>query len=153
MPFATHETGIGSSSAADMTRLLAVPAASPGHFRMCVAAEVMRAKFDSLGAHNGQRLARLLDYNLCRRKQESSGVRLWCDGVRAAHGVSIPRRIARPDPRTPMKDDTVADDEARQATSREAVKSKVESRVNAEISGQAGTASTEGQARVVEVAA
>jgi hypothetical protein len=51
-----------------------------------------------------------------------------------------------------MKDDTLADDAARQATSREAVKSKVENRVNAEISGQAGTASTEGQARVVEVA-
>ncbi len=52
-----------------------------------------------------------------------------------------------------MKDDTVAEDEARLATSREAVKTKVESRVNAEISGQAGAASTEGQARVVEVAA
>lgn len=52
-----------------------------------------------------------------------------------------------------MPDDTLAEDEARQATSREAVKTKVESRVNAEISGQAGTASTEGQARVVEVAA
>ena len=52
-----------------------------------------------------------------------------------------------------MKDSTVAKDDARQTAQHEAVKSKVESHVNAEIAGEAAVASTEGQARVVEVAA
>ena len=52
-----------------------------------------------------------------------------------------------------MRDTTVATDDARQTAQHEAVKSKVESHVNAEIAGEAAVASTEGQARVVEVAA
>jgi uncharacterized protein YggT (Ycf19 family) len=51
-----------------------------------------------------------------------------------------------------MEDVKVAEDEARQAAQHEAVKSKVEGRVNAEIAGQAATYSTGGQARVAEVA-
>lgn len=51
-----------------------------------------------------------------------------------------------------MEDVKVANDEARKATQHEAVKSKVESHVNAEITGQAAAASTDGQARIVEVA-
>jgi len=52
-----------------------------------------------------------------------------------------------------MKDTTVAKDDARQTTQHEAVKSKVESHVNAEIANEAAVASTEGRAKVVEVAA
>jgi uncharacterized protein YggT (Ycf19 family) len=52
-----------------------------------------------------------------------------------------------------MSVDKVADDEIRQATSRDAVKSSIESRVNAEISGEAAAASGDGHARVAEVAA
>ena len=51
-----------------------------------------------------------------------------------------------------MEDVKVAEDEARHATQHEAVKSKVETRVNAEIAGQAAAPSSGGQARVVEVA-
>ena len=52
-----------------------------------------------------------------------------------------------------MTDTTVARDDARQTTQHAAVKSEVESHVNAEIAGEAAVASPEGQARVVEVAA
>ena len=52
-----------------------------------------------------------------------------------------------------MRDTTVANDDARQTTQHAAVKSEVESHVNAEIAGEAAVASPEGQARVVEVAA
>ena len=48
--------------------------------------------------------------------------------------------------------DKVAEDELRQATSRDAVKSSIETRVNAEISGEAATRTTEGHARVADVA-
>ena len=51
-----------------------------------------------------------------------------------------------------MTDVKVAEAEARQAAHQSAVTSKVESRVNAEISGQAATASPADQARVAEVA-
>ena len=51
-----------------------------------------------------------------------------------------------------MTDVKVAEAEARQAAHQSAVTSKVESRVNAEISGQDATASTADQARVAEVA-
>ena len=51
-----------------------------------------------------------------------------------------------------MEDVKVAEDEARLAALRQAAKSKVESRVNAEIVGEAVAPSTEGQAKIVEVA-
>jgi len=51
-----------------------------------------------------------------------------------------------------MRDTTVATDDARQTAQHEAVKSEVESHVNAEIADEAAVASTEDQARVVEVA-
>jgi uncharacterized protein YggT (Ycf19 family) len=51
-----------------------------------------------------------------------------------------------------MTTDKLEDDEARQAASRDAVKSRIETRVNAEISGEAA-ATTGEHARVVEVAA
>ena len=51
-----------------------------------------------------------------------------------------------------MEKDRLAEDEARQATQHEAVKSKVESHVNAEIAGQAAAASTGGRERIAEVA-
>ncbi len=52
-----------------------------------------------------------------------------------------------------MEDTTVAKDDARQASQHTAVKSQVESQVNAEIANEAATASPEGQAKVVDVAA
>jgi uncharacterized protein YggT (Ycf19 family) len=51
-----------------------------------------------------------------------------------------------------MEDVKVTEDEARQATQHEAMKSKVESHVNAEIAGQATAASVGGEGRIVEVA-
>ena len=51
-----------------------------------------------------------------------------------------------------MEDVKVAKDEARQATQHEAVKSKVESHVNAEIAGQAATASTGDRSKIGVVA-
>jgi len=51
-----------------------------------------------------------------------------------------------------MQDTKVGDDEARQAAQHEAVKSKVESRVNAEISSQAAAATPDGRSRVADVA-
>jgi uncharacterized protein YggT (Ycf19 family) len=52
-----------------------------------------------------------------------------------------------------MKDTTVAKDDARQTSQHTAVKAQVESQVNAEIADEAATASPEGQAKVVDVAA
>jgi uncharacterized protein YggT (Ycf19 family) len=52
-----------------------------------------------------------------------------------------------------MTDVKVAEAEARQAAHHAGVKTKFEDRVNAEISGQANSASTEEQAKVAEVAA
>ncbi len=52
-----------------------------------------------------------------------------------------------------MTDPIVAKDEARQVKQHEAVKAKIEGHVNAEIADQATSASPDGQARVVEVAA
>ncbi len=51
-----------------------------------------------------------------------------------------------------MQDRKVADDEARQAAQHNAVKSKVESRVNAEISDRASVATPDGRSKVAEVA-
>jgi uncharacterized protein YggT (Ycf19 family) len=51
-----------------------------------------------------------------------------------------------------MEDVKVAQDEARQAAQREAVKSRVESHVNAEIAGRAAAPSAGGQGRIAEVA-
>jgi uncharacterized protein YggT (Ycf19 family) len=63
----------------------------------------------------------------------------------------------REQPRSPIQEDImedvkVAEDESRQATMHEAVKSKVERHVNAEIAGEAVAASSAAQPRVVEVA-
>jgi uncharacterized protein YggT (Ycf19 family) len=52
-----------------------------------------------------------------------------------------------------MKDTTIAKDDARQTSQHTAVKAQVESQVNAEIADEAATASPEGQAKVVDVAA
>jgi uncharacterized protein YggT (Ycf19 family) len=52
-----------------------------------------------------------------------------------------------------MEHDKVADDEARQAVGRAAVKSSIEHRVNAELSGEAAVSSSVEHARVTEVAA
>lgn len=51
-----------------------------------------------------------------------------------------------------MEDVKLAEDEARQATQHQAVKARVESRVNAEIAGQAAAPSTGGQARIAVAA-
>lgn len=51
-----------------------------------------------------------------------------------------------------MQDTKVGDDDARQAAQHNAVKSKVESRVNAEISNQASVPTSDGQSRVADVA-
>lgn len=51
-----------------------------------------------------------------------------------------------------MQDSKVGDDEARQVAQHEAVKSKVESRVNAEISSQAAAATPTDQSQVAQVA-
>ncbi len=51
-----------------------------------------------------------------------------------------------------MENVKVAEDEARQAAQHEVVKSKVESRVNAEITSNAAAASVDGQARVADAA-
>jgi uncharacterized protein YggT (Ycf19 family) len=60
--------------------------------------------------------------------------------------------MARRYPGITVAVDKVAEDELRQATSRDAVKSSIETRVNAEISGEAATHTTGGHARVAEVA-
>jgi uncharacterized protein YggT (Ycf19 family) len=52
-----------------------------------------------------------------------------------------------------MKDVTIAEDQNRQAAQHEAVKSDVQGHVNAEIAGQAASASTSEQAKIGEVAA
>jgi uncharacterized protein YggT (Ycf19 family) len=52
-----------------------------------------------------------------------------------------------------MITDKLAADEVRQETSHDAVKSRIDSRVNSEISGEAATASPDGHARVAEAAA
>src|SRR5674476_1208437 len=51
-----------------------------------------------------------------------------------------------------MQDTKVGDDDARQAAQHDAVKSKVESRVNAEISNQASVATPDGRSKVADVA-
>jgi uncharacterized protein YggT (Ycf19 family) len=67
-------------------------------------------------------------------------------------GQSFERKITQPNPEEPMEDVKVAEDEARQAAQHEAVKSKIESHVNAEISGQAVASSTGGRGKIDEVA-
>ena len=51
-----------------------------------------------------------------------------------------------------MQDTKVGDDDARQAAQHDAVKSKVESRVNAEISHEAATTTSDERSRVADVA-
>lgn len=51
-----------------------------------------------------------------------------------------------------MQDSKVGDDEARQAAQHSAVKTKVESRVNSEISSQAAVATPEGRSKLDDVA-
>jgi uncharacterized protein YggT (Ycf19 family) len=93
------------------------------------------------------------------------GARRWrapgpvADGAFPPHRISAHRAeqlaggVARPTSRTAMTTDKLAADEYRQETSRDAVKSRIDSRVNAEISGEAATASPDGHAKVAEAAA